>query len=52
MSKKHPSTPNELEQKMAAAANGSADKPDPAHDAERVAKPTILVVTPEITYLP
>ncbi len=55
-----PRSPRELEQQMMAAATRgevSADMPspapsDPESDAERVAKPTILVVTPEITYLP
>ena len=58
MSKKDPRTPSELEKKMAAAATdtGSSAKDKVAFNAdqgtEREAKPTILVVTPEITYLP
>jgi len=51
MSKKPPSTPNELKKKMAAAPRSESET-DAAPDSERVKKPTILVVTPEITYLP
>lgn len=56
--KKEPRTTTELEKQMTAAATGveSGAKDKVAFntdlDANGIAKPTILVVTPEITYLP